>query len=413
MSVVRYAGWLLLCAGLSCEAADLPSDDAVRRILSKSPAAQTSAGLIAAGQAQRRKLELGAYEWNLTLEAQHRRTRPGEYDVGGNTKDWAVGAERAWRLPGKAALDNELGESAASQAAFSAQQSRREAARALLADWFEWLRSDARWRQTCDERDLLQREAEVVRRRKQLGDAARLDVVQIEAALAQSQSRATALDAERAAAAGQLRELYPGLLLPERPELGAPVALEGAQEIWVDALLGSEPALNIARLEAQRGRLQTRRSELERQGDPTIGLRYASEQDGGDKLLGVFVKIPLGRAARQADADLSAAEAGMAQARALQLERQLRAQATAAWRRAQSAFGNWQYSREAATKMEETAAMQARAYELGETELAALLNARRLAHAALLDARLSQLDALESRYRLMLDSGKLWRFEAE
>jgi hypothetical protein len=52
--------------------------------------------------------------------------------------------------------------------------------------------------------------------------------------------------------------------------------------------------------------------------------------------------------------------------------------------------------------------MTARAYQLGEGSLSDLLSNRRLANEAQLAARLVQLDALELRYRLLLDAHRLW-----
>lgn len=52
--------------------------------------------------------------------------------------------------------------------------------------------------------------------------------------------------------------------------------------------------------------------------------------------------------------------------------------------------------------------MTARAYRLGEGSLNDWLAARRLANEAQLAARLSQLEALELRYRLLLDAHRLW-----
>ena len=55
--------------------------------------------------------------------------------------------------------------------------------------------------------------------------------------------------------------------------------------------------------------------------------------------------------------------------------------------------------------------MTARAYQLGEGSLNDLLAARRLANEAQLSARLMQLDALELRYRLLLDAHQLWAMD--
>ena len=49
-----------------------------------------------------------------------------------------------------------------------------------------------------------------------------------------------------------------------------------------------------------------------------------------------------------------------------------------------------------------------RAYQLGETGLSEVLIARRMALESELAAMTAQLDAQESRYRLLLDAHRLW-----
>ena len=57
--------------------------------------------------------------------------------------------------------------------------------------------------------------------------------------------------------------------------------------------------------------------------------------------------------------------------------------------------------------------MTARAYALGEGNLSDMLTARRLANESQLSARLSQLEAFEFRYRLLLDAHRLWVLKEE
>jgi len=54
-----------------------------------------------------------------------------------------------------------------------------------------------------------------------------------------------------------------------------------------------------------------------------------------------------------------------------------------------------------------------RAYQLGEAGIAELLTAQRQANEARLAANQSRLDALESRYRVYLDSHGLWPVDGE
>ncbi len=392
---------------------DLPPDAVVQRLLAESPEILAGRGQLAVGEAQRRRLEAGPHEWAVTLEGQRRRTQPPGEDPDSLTKDWAVGIERAWRLPGKAELDERLGAEYVALAEAGADTSRRETARMLLAGWFEWVRGHVQWRQAQDDRQLLEKEMRAVQRRRELGDAAKLEVMQSEAALAQMEARQLMTETEMRAAAERLRQLFPGLALPEQVALSQPQALEGSPEAWEETLLARDPALRAARLESRRSGLEAQRTDKERLADPTLGLRLTHERDSEEHLLGLTLTIPIGGAARQADADRSLAEAGIASQREAQALRQSKADIRAAWYRAQASHSSWQRSDAAARQMEAAAGLQARAYELGEGSLADLLNARRLAFTARQEARMAQIEAVERRYRLLLDSDELWAFDAE
>jgi hypothetical protein len=87
------------------------------------------------------------------------------------------------------------------------------------------------------------------------------------------------------------------------------------------------------------------------------------------------------------------------------------AESAALYQSASAALATWQASRNAAESLTRAAEMTARAYQLGEGSLNELLAARRLANEAQLAARLLQLEALELRYRLLLDAHLLWDFD--
>lgn len=416
MRAVTPTVLLLLALGLgnavpAQAGTDLPPEAMVRRLLEESPAVRAGQGMLAVGQAQQRRLEAGPHEWALSLEGQRRRTQMPANDPA-TTRDWAVGLERAWRLPGKAALDAQLGAEQRALGEANADESRQETARLLLSSWFQWLRTQTQWELAHAEQQVLEKEARSVQRRQELGDAAQLESMQSEAALAQMEARTLLLETELRSVAEQLNQLFPGLALPQRVEPGEPQALEGTQESWVEAVLSHDPALRATRLESRRSGLAAQRADKERLADPSIGLRVAREKDGEERLLNLAITIPLGGTARQADAERSQAEASIAGQREAQLLRQKTADARSAWLRAQASRQGWERSQAAARRMTSAAQLQARAYQLGESSLAELLNARRLAFAASLEARLAQLDALERRYRLMLDSHKLWVFES-
>lgn len=403
---------LCCCSVTSLQASEnLPDREVVMQILSENPAVLSARKRVEVEQAQKQKLEAGPYEWAMTLEAQRRRT---DVDKGNtaNTRDWAVGMERAWRLPGKAALDEELGAQGVDVAQASAAGSRQEVARLLLSSWFQWLRSRARLDQATDEMALLKREAGIVKTRYGAGDAANLENMQAEAALAQIEATRFAAEADHLGDRETLQQLFPELPLPENLALSEPPVLEGDVATWVEAQLNYNQALKALRLEARRSGLQATRADRERIADPTVGVRMAREQDGETRLLGLTVSIPLGGAVRQAEAARSLAESGAVAQQEAQMLRQVKAEARTAYQRVISDRLTWVRSQEAARQLEQAARLQARAYTLGESSLPDLLTARRLAHASSLEAKLARLSALERYYRLLLDSHELWPFDS-
>ena len=112
--------------------------------------------------------------------------------------------------------------------------------------------------------------------------------------------------------------------------------------------------------------------------------------------------------ARQAVASAALAEADVAHRREAAATQKITAEAAALYHSANSARISWNASRSAADRLTRAADMTARAYQLGEGNLNDLLTARRLANEAQLAARLSQLNALELRYRLLLDAHWIW-----
>lgn len=404
---------ILLAAsgGLSAHAGQaLPPEAAVRQALMDLPLVRAGQGEIAQGEARQRQLQVGPHEWAVTLEGQRRRTRDGAGGPDSRSRDWAVGLERGWRLPGKAALDSLLGQELRTLAEAAAEERQLGGARLLLETWFAWLRARERLVQVEEARVSLESESRAMTRRRELGDASELEGLQMEAAFAQMRAEQRNREAELLAAQERLQQLFPGLSLPEQVSLPAPQFIAGSLEEWEEALLAKEPTLRLARVESSRSRLLAQRTDLERLADPTVGVRVAREKDGEDRLLGVALTIPLGGSARQAEADRARAEASIASERESQVLRETRAAARAAWQQARGAWQAWQASQEAATRMSRAAKLQTRAYELGEGSLAEMLAIRRLAFNAELDSRLAQLDALEKYYRLEIDRHRLWKF---
>ena len=227
------------------------------------------------------------------------------------------------------------------------------------------------------------------------------------AAATQAQGRAVLL-------ARMLAVRYPGLrgaeladTLPLPPETAAPAGDA------VRRILDDNHELELAEAQAVLARQQAERTALNRRADPTVGVRATRERGGQEKVLGVFVTVPLGQAGRQADTARALAEADQADQRLQQTRRRVEAEAQRVAQAAQDAQLNWRQMEAARQHTQASADLQARAWRLGESPLIEVLQARRLAQEATLAAETARIDALAAQARLLLDQHRLWAAEEE
>lgn len=387
--------------------ADLPPDDIVGKVLREAPEVRAARSLLGAGEAERRRLQAGMHEWMVRWGGQARRVSPVP---GPNERfsEWNAAIERPFRLPGKGATDEALGDAAVALAETGYGDALHEASRGLLKAWFDWLRESAALDQWQQQVALLQQQAKAVTRRQQLGDAARVEAVQAEAARSQAEAQLAASRARQRVAEDLLRRRYPGLSLNMPARISEPAPLEGDEASWVAATLAHSHEMAMARQEASQAQLVATRKRQDRLPDPTVGVHYSRERGGEENVTGLYLSIPLPGGARRAEADFSVAHAAASGERAAAVERRLASEGAALYQSAQAGVASWQAARDSARNQGEAADMTARAYALGEGSLNELLLARRLANEARLAARQTQLDALEARYRLLLDAHRLW-----
>lgn len=386
---------------------NLPPAELVTKVLGASPGVRAATGQVHVEEAHRRRLEAGGYEWNLRLGGQQRRT----YPAGAPNErfgEWNAALERPLRLPGKAALDAELGAAGVSVAQIVLDDALHEAQRSLLRTWFTWLKEDSTASQWAEQVSLLAQQAAAVRRRQQLGDAARLEAVQADAASAQAEASLAQARVREQVAAEDLRRRFPGLPLTAPQRIAEPEPIPGSAGEWVEAIVAQSHELGRARREAQRAQLGATRVDRERMPDPTFGVLASRERGGEEQVIGAYISIALPGAGRRATADAARAEADVAYQREAAALQQITAEAATLFRSASAARAAWQAGEAAAAGLARAADMASRAYQLGEGSLDNLLTARRLANEARLSARLMSLDALELRYRLLLDAHRLW-----
>lgn len=404
--------WLLMvlalpAAAVAAEHADLPPVAQVERALHEHPMVRAAEAGVRAEDAHRARLEAGPHEFALKFSGQQRRDRP--LDV--TYHEHEVGVERAIRLPGKAAIDAELGAAGVEHARYLLGDALHESGRLLLAGWFDWQREMAAIGDWQAQVAILQRQREVVGKRVGAGDAARLEALLAEAQLAQAQAQLAQAETRRANAALALSQDFPAVTLPERIQPAAPEPVAEADEQWRARIVEHNHELRVAALATRRGRLTARRLDAERLADPTVGLRMASERGGQEHIVGLQLTIPLAGAARAASARAGAAEADAAAAREAQVRARVEAEAKRTVAAARGTHAQWRRLADVAQRMSDNADLLEKAWRLGEGQFGDLQTARRQAIEARLAESQARLDANEARYRLLLDAHALWSLD--
>jgi outer membrane protein TolC len=395
---------LLPLAAAAAEPPDLPPAAQASAAITSHPDVLAARAAVAAARAQQRALEAGPYETQLRFGAARRRDRALARDL----TEYELGIERPLRIGDKSRLDREIGEQSVARARLAVEDAIHETARGLLRMWFAWMRARAESGDWADQTALLERQLASVDRRVRLGDAPRQERLLAQAALAQAETSQLQAGLRADVARAELTRGFPALRLPaELPQAEVP-PLGHDLGWWRERMLEHNHALAMARAEQRRLRLLTARADADRTPDPTLGLRYASERDDSERVIGLVLSVPFSGAARSAAADEALAQADAAAQREAALRRRVEAEAAALYAGAAAAHEAAQRAALAAEGMRRNSELAGRAYALGESNLADVLLAQRYAIEARLAATLARLGAAESRYRLLIDAGELW-----
>lgn len=407
MMRISFLIGFLLCAGVSWGATaepptDLPDARAALAALDNHPQVRAAQARLRAARAEHDRLRAGSHEYALRLNAQRR-------DVTGqpNRNEWEVAIERGLRLPDKALLDERIGAEGVQEAEERVDDARHETARRLLALWYAALQAQAEARLWQEQVALLETEERIVRTRVKSGDAARMQALQATAAIAQAISQLEKAQARARMALAELGGQFPEL--PPPVESGAePISPAGDEAHWLAMTLTHNHELLAAQRAAERVRLQARRAAAERRPDPVLGLRYASEQGGDERVLGLSLSIALPGEGRRAAGSFYAAEADTLMEIEASVRRRLTTEAAANWLRVSGAVESYRRMAQAAEAAGRHADVTRRAHELGEVGLSEVLLAQRVALETRVSAAQARLAANEAIARLLLDAHLLW-----
>lgn len=382
--------------------ADLPPLAAVEQALATQPLVKAAQAQVRGAQAELQRLRAGEYEYGVNLSTQRRSISGGP-----DYTEWGVGIERGLRLPGKAALDARIGQQGVLAAEEAIGDARHESARQLLSLWYATRQAGLEaglWRKQAE---LLQAQKRGIELRVKRGDAARLEILQADAATAQAASQAAAAQARERLALAELQARYPELPAPEAVT-ATPTPPSGDAAHWLQRTLAHNHELLAAQRALDKARLQVERAQADRRPDPTLGLHLASEQGGDDRIIGVSLSLPLPGAARKAQTNVQLAQAEALAELEAATRRRLAAESAANWQRAVGGVETWQRLEEAASSINQHADLAKRAQELGELNLSDTLLAQRAALEAQLAAGQARLSANEALARLLLDAHQLW-----
>lgn len=400
----------LIPAAHAAGAPDLPAPAMVEKVLTQYPPVLAAKSGIRLEEANRQALAAGPHETLLRFGGQQRDVRPAPSQ---QFKEWEVSVERAFRLPGKSSLDSQIGEQGLAKARLAYGDALHEAGRTLLKGWFAWLRERQQARQWQDQVEGLREQLQVVGKRVRAGDAPRLEQMSAEAALAQAEAALAQANFREQSASSELLRRFPGLQLPQEADMTEPQPIEHDAAYWQQQILEHNHELAAARADTRRWQLAVSRSEAEQIPDPALGLHYASERSGEERVVGLSVSVPLGGKARAAATEGARAQAEMASHREAAVLAKLQAEADSLFAGARAARISALSAREAALRINASSELAAKAYALGEHGLSEVLLARRQALETNLSAVLAQIDASETRYRLLLDSHRLWPIDAD
>jgi outer membrane protein TolC len=386
---------------------DLPPAVQVERALNNHLQVLNASSNLKMEHANQRKWNSGNYEFNLRAGSSQRNIA----DTGKNLKEWDVALERPLRLFNKVGIDRDIGTASVARAEYAVGNARHEAGRTLLRLWFTWQREQAQailWQQQLD---IFSQQARMAEKRVKAGDAPKLDMNQAQAAAAQANVSAHQARLRAQLAGNDLARQFPAIQLPEKPSFAMPQAIEHDAAFWRSRVFGHNHELGVAQAQHRVQQLLAQRSHADRVPDPTVGLRYANEIGGNEKVTGVYVTVPLSFGQRSAIAEGAKHQAVIAADQEAFVRRRLEGDIYAAYEQAVNSFAIWQQAREAAQAIRSNAELVSKAYSLGENSLPDSLTARRLAQESSLAEAIARLDANEARYRLMLDAHQLWQLD--
>lgn len=375
-----------------------------RALLEQDPAVRAASAALEAARREGRMLELSPYDWNARATTNRRTARDSPYP------EWNLGVERTLRLPAKGGADRAAASATVEAARARYGEAMHEAARRLSTLYLDWLAAERAAALAEANRKAAHDNLSAADKRVRAGDASRLERGIAQADAAEQDRLANDARTLAGAAWGRLQARYPGLSR-NPPALPTPLPPAADAAYWRERIVAQNDTLKAAEAQLHRSLAQRERLRAERVPDPTVGVFTASEWGGAERLLGLYVSIPLPGERRSLGAERGEYIAEAAREEARNVKRSLEADVAGAVAGAAGAYESWKIAESAVQAAEENARLVQRAYALGEADLQALLLARRQATGAAQSALASRVSAIRAYSLLLIDAHLIWGLE--
>jgi len=380
----------------------LPSTELVQTWLRQDPSVQEAFAGLAAAEHTAGMLRASPYEFGAEVSSQRR-----NYDVGPSSNEWSVQVDRTLRLPGKGAIDRQLGSAEIALAQARVGAAFNVAARDFVDLWMDWQGATHR-RQLMQEQQVFGDEsARVVELRRRAGDASTLEANVVEADSAEIRRQLSLAETEERKARAKLLVRFPGAE-GAALDLADPDPITQPEALWKERILRASSPLKISRVEFEQAQMAAERARADRLPDPTIGVYTASEAFSNEQIVGVNLTVPIPGRLRSQRLEQALSQVDMATA-ALDRQRRLVEVGTdQVFLDATGSFDRWRLAEQSAIRTLENGRLTQRAFSLGEVDLQALLLARRQTVEAADSALNARVLALRSYYSLLVDAQLIW-----
>ncbi len=384
-------------------AGPLPEQTLAERAIATHPLVRAAAAGASAADHRADALRAGEHEFTIDSRWQRRRV-----DGGADFGEWEFGIARGLRLPAKARADRAAALALEHAGREALADAHHQAALLLHQRWFDALAARARRDALAQAADSLAAEAQSVRRRHQLGDAAAIDLDRAEAASAAQGAELARAEGEWQVAMAALAQSFPGIALEAVAEPGEPALAEDEIARLGAAIVEHSHERGLAQAQRDYALAHADRARAARVADPVIGLRTLNEVDGRETALGLTFSWPVGGSRRRAESAAALAEAERADSELAGVERALEALSAADVAAARAGAAVLQQARTALAAAERQAHRSERAHALGELDLAQRLQALRQLHEARANERAALIEAHRAEARLRIDAHALW-----